>query len=73
MADEDRSFHTSTPEANRAIEQGLGAGAREIKAQRDPGGEEVDEADDVEALAAQYEDEVADTATFALGRSQPEE
>jgi hypothetical protein len=45
MADEDRTFQTSTPEANRAEQQGLGAGQRELDAQRDPG-EEL-EAEDV--------------------------
>lgn len=33
---EDRSFHTSTVEANRAIEEGDGVGQRELDAQRDP-------------------------------------
>lgn len=71
MADEDRSFHTSTPEANLAVEQGLGVGAREIQAQRDPG-EVADDADEIDALADAYEDEATETATFALGRSRPE-
>ena len=31
-------FETSDVDANRAIEQGLGVGARELAAQRDPGG-----------------------------------
>ena len=31
-------FDTSDVEANLAIEQGLGVGARELAAQRDPGG-----------------------------------
>lgn len=31
-------FDTNDVEANRAIEQGLGVGARELAAQRDPGG-----------------------------------
>ena len=31
-------FDTSDVDANRAIEQGLGVGARELAAQRDPGG-----------------------------------
>ena len=41
MADtpnETPTFHTDEMEANRAMEQGLGAGARELAAQRDPGG-----------------------------------
>jgi hypothetical protein len=37
MADEDRSFDpTATTEANRGREQGLGMGARDLDAQRDP-------------------------------------
>ena len=37
MADpEDRTFDPSTPEANRAAQQGLGVGARELRAQADP-------------------------------------
>ena len=31
-------FDTTDVEANRAIEQGLGVGARELAAQREPGG-----------------------------------
>ena len=49
MADEDRTFQTSTPEANRAEQQGLGVGQRELDAQRDPN-EDLDlEAEDVVA------------------------
>jgi len=35
-SDDDRTFDPSTPEANRALQQGLGVGAREMKAQADP-------------------------------------
>jgi hypothetical protein len=38
MADETPTFETSDVQANRAMEQGLGVGARELAAQRDPGG-----------------------------------
>jgi len=41
MADapkETPTFHTDEVEANRAMEQGLGVGERELTAQRDPGG-----------------------------------
>src|SRR5579884_1633827 len=34
MADNDRTFSTSTPEANRAEQQGLGVGQKELNAQR---------------------------------------
>ncbi len=36
--DEKPHFETSDVEANLAMEQGLGVGARELAAQRDPGG-----------------------------------
>lgn len=43
MADTDRptetpTFETDTVQADRAREQGLGLGERELQAQRDPGG-----------------------------------
>ncbi|MDO9336598.1 MAG: hypothetical protein EON95_06430 [Caulobacteraceae bacterium] len=34
---EDTTFHTSTPEANRAAHAGQGVGARELGAMKDPG------------------------------------
>ena len=37
MADEDRTFTTTEVEANRAAQQGLGVGQRELDAERDPG------------------------------------
>lgn len=60
--DETPHFETDDVDANLAIEQGLGVGARELAAQRDPGGvvtpdvepgteeDEEDEADDVDAV-----------------------
>ena len=63
MADEDRPFHTSTPEANRAADQGLGVGAREIAAQRDPGEPAPGEVDRTEVDAPEDEE-------LALGRSE---
>ncbi|GAA0643374.1 hypothetical protein [Brevundimonas lenta] len=60
MADKERPtpaeephFETDTVQADRAREQGLGFGERELKAQRDPGGirtpnEDIDDEDDVE-------------------------
>jgi hypothetical protein len=56
MADpEDKPhFETDDVEANLAIEQGLGVGARELAAQRDPGGvvtpDEDEDADTDEAV-----------------------
>lgn len=45
---EDPTFETDTVEANRAVENGQGLGAREIAAQRDPGG--VSTPDDIDDL-----------------------
>ena len=49
-------FETDDVEANLAIEQGLGVGARELAAQRDPGGivtpdEDEDAVDEDEQLS----------------------
>jgi hypothetical protein len=54
-------FDTSEVEANRAREQGLGVGARELAAQRDPGGvvtpdEDEGEGDDGVSVNAGDED-----------------
>lgn len=38
IPEETPHFETSDVEANLALEQGLGVGARELAAQRDPGG-----------------------------------
>lgn len=47
--DETPQFETDEVSATRAREQGLGLGARELAAQRDPGGvQTADEADDAE-------------------------
>ncbi|MDQ8030218.1 MAG: hypothetical protein REJ23_15940 [Brevundimonas sp.] len=49
MAEEKPRFETDFVETDRAREQGLGLGERELKAQRDPGGiatPDVDEDDE---------------------------
>ncbi|MBJ7486100.1 hypothetical protein [Brevundimonas sp.] len=46
--DQTPHFDTSEVEANLAIEQGLGVGARELAAQRDPGGIVTPDEDDSE-------------------------
>jgi hypothetical protein len=51
MADQDRTFSTSTVEANRAAQQGLGVGQRELDAERDPG-EDLSAATDPERTEA---------------------
>lgn len=43
--DEQKQFETDTVDANRAEQQGLGVGARELQAQREPG-ETVDSEQD---------------------------
>lgn len=60
-ADEGRTFETGTVRADRAREQGLGFGARELRAQRDPGGVRTP---DVEPGA---EEEGADALDESLG------
>lgn len=70
MAEEERSFQTTTPEANRAAEQGLGVGAREIAAQRDPG-EEPQPGDP--NLAIEAADAGEDGPELSLGRAHPKD
>ena len=41
MAEDDRTFRTSTPAANRAEQQGLGVGQREMDAQGSPNREQT--------------------------------
>jgi hypothetical protein len=54
-------FETDTVQADRAREQGLGLGERELQAQRDPGGVRTADEDDTDALdqslAVQGDDE----------------
>lgn len=57
MADTDRTtpaetpvFETDAVQADRAREQGLGLGERELKAQRDPGGVRTPDETDPDAL-----------------------
>jgi hypothetical protein len=57
MAESDRTppaetpvFETDTVQADRAREQGLGFGERELKAQRDPGGVRTPDETDPDAL-----------------------
>lgn len=57
MADTDRTppaetpvFETDTVQADRAREQGLGLGERELQAQRDPGGVRTPDDADPDAL-----------------------
>ena len=47
---DDSTFHTSTVEANRSLEQGNGVGARELQAQADPT-EAYDSQGDLDARA----------------------
>lgn len=43
----DTSFHTDTATANGALQRGMGLGARELAAQRDPAGAPTSPADDL--------------------------
>lgn len=49
---EDRTFRSSTAEANRSAEQGNGVGERELQVMKDPG-EDIEDLD----LAAEAEEE----------------
>lgn len=48
--DESPHFETDEVEANRAIDQGLGVGARELAAQREPGGVITPDDDDDDSV-----------------------
>lgn len=75
MADKDTttpaetpSFETDTVEANRAVENGQGLGAREIAAQRDPGGVQTvdvdeDALDESVSVQGDRDDSTRDDAT----------
>ena len=70
MADQNDTphFETDDVEANLAIEQGLGVGARELAAQRDPGGVVTpDEDDDSDT------DDAIERNTSVLGEEDEDE
>jgi len=54
MADEKPVFETDEVSATRGREQGLGVGARELAAQRDPG--DVQSRDDEDAITKEDDD-----------------
>lgn len=56
---EDETFETDEVEANRAREQGLGLGARELEAQRDPGVEDFDDDQDTDRGVERIERDTA--------------
>jgi hypothetical protein len=69
MAEDDRTFQTSAPAANRAEMQGLGVGRKEMDAQRAPSGQP--QAVDPQRRAP-FDNETADTGedrTFADDRN----
>ncbi|SFS76276.1 hypothetical protein [Brevundimonas viscosa] len=61
---EDPHFETGTVRADRAREQGLGLGARELEAQRDPGGVRIP---DVEPGTEDEDSAAADALDRSLG------
>jgi hypothetical protein len=65
IPEEKPHFETSDVEANLAMEQGLGVGARELAAQRDPGGivtpDENDSEDDIDGDAIRRDTTVQGT------------
>ena len=64
MADEKPVFETDEVSATRGREQGLGVGARELAAQRDPG--DVQSRDDEDAVA-EADDEDYDSVRGPAG------
>ncbi len=62
-------FDTSDVEANRAIEQGLGVGARELAAQRDPGGVVTPDEDSDSADGASVNADDGDALDQTAGRA----
>lgn len=74
--EESPHFETSDVDANRAIEQGLGVGARELAAQRDPGGvvtpdEDSDSPDGVSINAG--DEDALDQSVGVQGAKEDEE
>ncbi len=61
-------FDTSDVEANRAIEQGLGVGARELAAQRESGGVVTPDDDDDSADGAAVNTGDGDALNQTVGR-----
>ena len=72
--DEAPQFETDTVQADRAREQGLGMGERELNAQRDPGG--VSTANEDQEQQPQMEadqDEIVDEDTAVQGDDQEQQ
>lgn len=65
---EDRTFQTSTPEANRSAEQGNGVGERELQVMKDPG-EDIDRDD---LLAADDAEEEPGMQTGRTNTNRPD-
>ena len=53
---DDPALDTEEVETNRALEQGLGVGARELAAQNEPGEKAFDNEEDVDDAAADLSD-----------------
>ena len=64
------SFETDTVQADRAREQGLGLGARELAAQRDPGGVRTADEDPELADGASVNAEGEDGLDQGVGRDE---
>ena len=74
MTDEN-TFETDDVQSNRAIEQGLGVGARELDAQRDPGGVNTadEESESAEGRSFQADGEQLDENLAVQGEAETEE
>ena len=60
-------FETDAVEADRAREQGLGLGARELQAQRDPGDVQSRDDENVRVEAAETDEDALDQSLGILG------
>ena len=70
MNDDDQpTFETSDVEANLAMEQGLGVGARELAAQRDAGGVVTPDVDDSDGEVYGDDDEDEDDEVEPIDRN----
>ena len=69
--DETPHFEPDTVQADRAREQGLGLGERELKAQRDPGGVRTADVEPGDEEGGDLNADDADALDQTVGRDNP--
>lgn len=70
MADPKPLFETDEVSASRGREQGLGVGARELAAQRDPGDVQSRDDENVQVAPNDDDDDTLDRDTAVLGEDE---